>query len=120
MRSFQVGEVGGLVAYFGGDDLPPHRGFPFRRPFDLTAKQIGVGGAIIGQGDRARLKLLIADEQEHIQFRHAPQGTGGKLGVPRGANDGCHIRQRHGFVRAVLHVRDAKLVKLDADFQIVA
>ena len=73
MCPFQVREIGGLIADFGGDDLPPHGGFPFRRPFDLAAEQFRVRGAVIGQSDGTRLKLLIADEQQNIQFRHAAQ-----------------------------------------------
>lgn len=120
MRPFQVREIGGLVADFGGDDLPPHGGFPFRRPFNLASEQFRVRGAIIGQGDGARFKLLIADEQQDIQFRHAPERTAGKLRVPRRADDDRHIRQRHRFIRAAIQVRDMKLVQLDADFQIMA
>ena len=120
MRPFQVREIGGLVADFGGDDLPPHGGFPFRRPFNLAAEQFRVRGAIIGQSDGARLKLLIADEQEDIQFRHAPERTTGNVRVPCRADDDRHICQRHGFIHAAVQIRNVKLIKLDADFQIVA
>lgn len=111
MRPFQVRKIRGLVANFGGDDLPPHGGFPFGSPFDLAAEQFRVRGAVIGQGDGARLKLLVADQQQNIQFRHAPERTAGKLRVPRRADDDRHVRERHRFIRAVLQVRDVKLVK---------
>jgi len=120
MRAFQVREVGGLIADFGGDDLPPHGGFPFRRPFNLPAEQFRVGGTVIGQSDGARLKLFITDQQEDIQFRHAPECAAGKLRVPCRADDDRHIRQRHGTVHAAVQVRDIKLIQLNADFQIGA
>jgi hypothetical protein len=113
-------EIGGLIADFSGDDLPPHGRFPFRRPLDLTTKQFRVGSAIIGQGDGTWLKLLIADQQQDIQLRHAPKRTGRKLRVPRRADDDRDIRQRHGFVRAAIQVRNVKLIQLDPDFQTVA
>ena len=119
MRAFQVREIGGLIADFGGDDLPPHGGFPFRRPFNLAAEQFRVRGAIIGQGDGARLKFLIADEEQNIQFRHAPERTAGKFRVPRRAYDDCNIRQRHRFIRAAIQVRDVKLVKLQPHPEVV-
>ena len=120
MRAFQMRKIGGLIADFGGDDLPPHGGFPFRLPFNLAAKQFRVCGAIIWQGDGARFELLIADEQQDIQFRHAPERTAGKLRVSRRADDDRDIRQRHRFIRAAIQVRYMKLVKLDADLQIMA
>ena len=120
MRAFQVCEIRGLVADFRGDDLPPHGRFPFRRPLDLTAEQFRVRGAVIGQGDGAWFKLLIADEQQDIQFRHTPERTGRKLCVPCSTDDDRDIRQRYRFIHAAIQVCDTKLVKLDADFQIMA
>ena len=113
-------EVGGLVADLGCDDLPPHGRLPHRRPFNLPAQKFSAGGAIVGHGQRARFKFLIADQQQHVQLCHAAQRTGGELRVPRCADDHRHVLQRHGFVRATLHVRNMKLVKLDADFQVRA
>ena len=115
-----MGQIGRLIADLGGDDLPPHGRFPGGRPFNLAAEQFRVGGPVIGQGDGARLKFLIANQQQHIQFCHAPQRTGGKLRVPRGAHDGRNIRQRHGFIRAAVQIGDVKLVKLQPHPQVMA
>jgi len=120
MCAFQVREIGGLVADFGGDDLPPHGGSPFPRPFNLTAEQFRVRGAVAGQRDGARLKLLIADQQQDIQFRHAPERAGGKLRVARRTDDGRDICKRHRFIRAAIQVRDMKLIQLNPNFKAVA
>ena len=120
MRPLEVADDGGLIAHLGGDDLPPHRAFPFRRPFDLAAEQFGVGGAVVGEIERAWLELLVAHQHQHVQLRHAPQRAGGDREIGRRRHDDGNIRQRDGALLARLAILNVKLVELHPYPQVVA
>ena len=120
MCPFKVDDDGGLIANFGRDDLPPHRAFPFRRPFDLAAEQFGVGGAVVGEIEGARLELLVAHKHQYVQLSHAPQRTGGDGEIRRNRHDDGNICQWNSAFLARLAVLNVKLIELHPYPQVVA